>query len=400
MICNLETSSLCAFVAVNYKNSVKIKKFYITIILFFVVNVISSQTRDEQILKGIEYVYHIKFDSANTIFQSFVNKDPNDPTGYFMLAMSKWWQIYINKEDNTYDDDYYSKVDKCIEICDKKLDKNENDDWAIFLKGGVIGYRGFLNSIRDNWLKAVDDGKQGLSLLQRSYEINPNNKDAIFGVGLYNYAAEYVGDKFPFLKALLFLFPKGNRELGLAQIKDCSENAKYSRTEAKFVLCFVNLNYERNYVESEKYADMLTKMYPENPVAMRFLGKSYICESKWNEGSVLWKYILSRNDSNVIGFNNKNIRLEALYYIGLSSQNLFQFDDGINYYTQSLNLSKELDRDKQSAYQVFSALGLGIIYDHKGNHNEAVKYYNMVLDMNDIENSHESAQKFKENGLK
>jgi hypothetical protein len=41
-----------------------------------------------------------------------------------------------------------------------------------------------------------------------------------------------------------------------------------------------------------------------------------------------------------------------------------------------------------------------MIYDLKGNHNEAVKYYNMVLDMKDIENSRETAKSFKENGVK
>ncbi len=378
---------------------IKILKIFILLSLFIPLLTI-SQTRDEQILKGIDYVYHIKFDSANTIFQSMVGKDPVDPTGYFMLAMSDWWKIYIKKDDMSSDDSYFTKVDKCIEVCDKRIDVNKNDDWAIFLKGGVIGYRGFLNSIRENWLKAVDDGKEGLSLLQRAHELNPNNKDAVFGIGLYNYAADYVTEKYPFLKALLFLFPKGNKELGLAQLKDCADNAKFSKTEANFVLCYVNLNYENNFTESEKYADKIFKTYPENPVAMRFLGKSFIGENKWNESLLLYKEMISRNDSAKAGFDNNYILRDASYYSGLSAQRLNMNDDSFKYYERSFNLSKQLDKDGESAYQVFSAMGMGMMSDLKGNHVEAVKYYKMVLDMKDIESSHDSANKLIESGYK
>jgi len=376
------------------------KAIKFSLLTAFIVSSVFSQSRDEQMLKGIDYVYHIKFDSANTIFQSMVNKDPKDPTGYFMLAMSAWWKIYINKDDMSNDDDYFSKVDKCIEVCDKKIDENKNDDWAVFLKGGVIGYRGFLNSIRENWLKAVDDGKEGLSLLQRAYELNPNNKDAVFGIGLYNYAADYVTEKYPFLKALLFLFPKGNKELGLSQLKDCADNAKFSKTEANFVLCYVNLNYENNFIESEKYALKIFQMYPENPVAMKFLGKSYIGENKWNESLLLYREILSRFDSSKAGFTNNYLKRDASYYAGLSAQRLNMIDDSFRYYEQSLNLSKQLDKDGESAYQVFSAMGLGMMNDLKGNHDEAVKYYKMVLDMKDIEASHDSAKKLIETGYR
>ena len=63
-----------------------------------------SQSRDEQISKGIDYVYQLKFDSANAIFQTLVDKDAKDPTGYFLQAMSMWWQVFINKQDESRDD--------------------------------------------------------------------------------------------------------------------------------------------------------------------------------------------------------------------------------------------------------------------------------------------------------
>nr|HMT12981.1 hypothetical protein [Ignavibacteria bacterium] len=55
---------------------------------------------------------------------------------------------------------------------------------------------------------------------------------------------------------------------------------------------------------------------------------------------------------------------------------------------------------EESPYYVFSVLGIGVIYETKGNKPEAVKYYDMVLNMRDVENSKETARLKKEGALK
>ncbi|RPI16268.1 MAG: tetratricopeptide repeat protein [Ignavibacteriae bacterium] len=372
---------------------------FLLLILSFAVSSY-SQSRDELMNKGIDYVYKVQFDSAQAIFQNLVNQNPKDPTGYFMLSMNEWWKIYLNKNDESHDEAYRKAVDKTIEVCDEKLDANENDEWALFLKGGVIGYRGFLNALRDNWLNAVDDGKAGLHLLQRCNEINPNNKDAILGMGIYNYAVEYVTDKFPFLKAVLFLFPKGNKELGLSQLKDCMENSKFAKIEANVALCYINLAYEKNYYEAERHALRFFNLYPDNPVAEKFLGRSYAGLAKWNESLTTWKSILNKIDSNKAGYDKTALKRESFYYLGLSNLRVNNPDEALNYYRQSADLSRQIEKDKETPELVFSILGIGMAYDMKGDRNEAIKYYDQVLNMKEIENSRQLAQSFKNNPYK
>lgn len=359
-----------------------------------------SQTRDEQITKGIDLVYKVQFDSANAVFQSLIQQDPRDPSGYFLISMSEWWRIFSNKDDFTNDDVYKTRVDKCIDVCDNRLDENENDEMALFYKGGAIGYRGFLYSIRENWINATSDGREGLNLLKRCLEVNPNNKDAVFGVGLYNYAYDLAINKYPFLKAMLFFFPKGDKELGLSQLKDCSENAKFSKTEALFVLCRIFLQYEKNFPEAQNYASRLVQLYPQNPVFERYLASSYIGLFRLNEALPIYKEMIAKGDSGVYGFASKKVKAECYYYLGFCQSNMAQLDSAVNSYQKALNLSREADKDDVSAVQVFSALGLGIVYDKKGNHGEAVKYYDMVLNMKEIDNSRQTAKNFKDNGYK
>ena len=359
-----------------------------------------SQSRGELMTKGIDYVYKIKFDSANAVFKTLIDRDPKDPTGYFLTAMTEWWKIYLNKYDESNDETYRTAVDKCLRVCDERLDENENDDWVLFLKGGVVGYRGFLNGLRDNWLAAVDDGREGLSLLKRCVELNPSNKDALLGIGLYNYAVNYVTERYPFLKTLLFFFPTGNKDEGFAQLRDCIENARFAKTEATVVMCYVYLSYEKNYYEAEKYADKFYRQYHENPVAEKYLANSYTGEGRWYESIALWDSILTKIDSSKPGYNNTFLKREALYYLGLCSQKTGKLDDAVKYYTESLDMSRALDKDKESPQQVFSALGLGMVYDQKGNRGEAIKFYDMVLEMRDIEGSHDLANNFKEKGYR
>ncbi len=369
--------------------------------LLFVNLTIFSQSRDELINKGIDHVYRIEFDSANSVFQVLIDRDQKDPTGYFFQAMNEWWKIYLNKEDRTNDDNYLAKVDRCIKICEERIDENENDAWASFLLGGVIGYRGFMNVMRDNWLKAIDDGKQGLNLVQKSYEMDPGNKDAILGLGIYNYAVDYVVERYPFLKAVLFFFPKGNKELGLSQLRDCAENGKFSKSEANTVLAFIHLSYEKNYLEAEKYAVKLSLQYPQNPVFERFLGKCYVGEFRWREGLSLFRNMITKSDSNQAGYNNNYIRREAFYYQAVCESRINNFDEALRLYDEAINICRITDKPgEESPYYVFATLGKGIIYDQKGDRGEAIKYYDIVLSMRDVEKSKETAQKFKESGMK
>ena len=377
------------------------KAALVSILLLFMQVFIPAQTADERLNRGIDYVYKLEYDSANTVFQSFIDNDPKDPTGYFFQAMTEWWRIYQNKDDRSNDDNYLAKVDRCIKVCEERIDENEYNDWATFLLGGVIGYRGFMNVMRDNWLKAIDDGKQGLNLIQKSAELNPSNKDAVLGLGIYNYAVDYVVERYPFLKAVLFFFPKGNKELGLSQLRDCAENGKYSKIEANVTLAYIHLSYEKNYVEAEKYASKLLALYPQNPVFERFLGKCYVGLNRFHEALMVYRGMITKADSNRTGYNNNYIRREANYYAGVCLSRTGGLDEALKEYETAINICKITDKPgEESPYYVFSALGIGVIYEMKGNKQEAVKYYDMVLNMRDVENSKETARLKKEGALK
>ncbi|MEO8209165.1 MAG: hypothetical protein ABI840_01280 [bacterium] len=378
-----------------------LKFFFPLNIVFLIITANSfSQNTDERIQKGIDFIYHLKFDSARTEFHEVIKLEPQNPVGYFFDAIVDWWKINLNKENDSLDEKFFEKVEKVIEVAENRLEKNEFDDNAMFYKGGALGYRGLVKSFRESWLKAAEDGREALNLLQEAYEINNNNKDVLFGIGLYNYFAEYVPEAYPVVKPLMLIFPKGDKIKGISQIKETSQNSRYAKNEAKYVLAYLNLIYEKNFIEAEMYSRMLTEEFPENPVFEKYLYNSYIGQGKWNEALEGWKKILLKIDSNQFGYSYRNLQREANYYLALSLTKLNRILEAEPYIQKAEEITKLIDKENEAAYTAFIYLISGMLNDVKNNKSTANLYYDKVLSMKNFQNSHFEAERFKKDGYK
>ncbi|HRE41008.1 MAG TPA: tetratricopeptide repeat protein [Ignavibacteria bacterium] len=352
-----------------------------------------SQNSDPNLEKGINYIYDIKFDSATMIFDEIILKNPENPQGYFFKMIIEWWKINLDKENESNDANFIKSVDKVIEVTDKILDKNDNDFTALFYKGGAIGYRGLVRSMRDSWLKAAEDGREALNLFGTASELNPNDKDISFGIGLYNYFAEYVPDKYPFVKPLMILFPSGNKSKGLFQIQDAADNSRFAKNEARSILVYLYLNYEKNFEEAEKHSRILLNKFPNNSLFERYLARSYTRRGLWDSVYKTWNGIILKSDSNLAGYNIINLKREGNYYIALSLSELGRIAEAYPY-IQKLNEISDANGIKPDAYTAYNYLLLGMYYDKLGERDNAINAYKKVLSLENFDNSHTSANRF------
>lgn len=312
--------------------------------------------------------------------------------------MTAWWAINIDRDNDALYDEFYKKADKVEEVCDKLLDKNEDDADALFYKGGATGYRGLVYSLKDSWLKAAQDGKTALNLLDKANEINPNNPDVKFGLGIYNYFAEFVPDKYPIIKPLMIIFPKGDKLKGLAQIKEIANNSRYAKTEAKFILAYLYSIYEKNYSESQFYSQELVVTYPNNAFFRQLLCRSFIGQSNWTAAIDGWQKVLALCDSNLFGFGEKQ-RREANYYLGVSHLGLRQLSEAENNLLKAEELSKKVDKEP-TEIAIDGWLKLGMVYDLMGNKSKADTYYDKVQSQGNFGGMKEQAERFKRERFK
>ena len=173
-------------------------------LLLIIVTNLSAQNSDfdSRVNEGIKQIYNIKFTEAEKTFRSVIADYPEHPAGRFFIAMIDWWKILLDPDNESYDEIFFQKLEDVIYQCDQLLDKNPKDVDALFFKGGSIGFRGRLRAFRESWLKAADDGREALPIVEEAASLDPNNMDVQLGFGIYNYYAAVIPNENPLNKAI------------------------------------------------------------------------------------------------------------------------------------------------------------------------------------------------------
>ncbi len=348
---------------------------------------------EEHAQKGITLVYNLSFDSAKAEFQQILRLEPEHPAGYFFLAMVEWWRIAVDVEDKTRDNRFITLLENVVDMCDKRLGKNEHDSVALFFKGGALGFRGRLYAFRDDWLKAANDGRVALQIVREAYSLSPNNYDVLLGMGIYNYYAEVIPEQYPLVKPLMIFFPKGDKEQGIRQLKKASEKATFANIEATYFLVQLFYYYEKQYPEALSLALRLYARFPNNPIFEKFVGRCYAATGQWEKMHNIFAGMLQGVEQKKFGYAAAT-ECEAQYYLGEYDMNTGKYDFALPHYYRCDEISRTLDKDRSAGFMAMTNLKIGMIYDVQRKRDIAVKQYNKVLSMTDYQNAHEQAERY------
>jgi tetratricopeptide (TPR) repeat protein len=344
--------------------------------------------------RGIKQIYDMQFSQAEVTFRKLISDYPDHPAGRFFLAMIDWWKILVDPDVESYDDMFFQKLEDVIFQCDELLKKNPDDIDALFFKGGAIGFRGRLRAFRESWIKAADDGREALPIVEKASGLDPKNLDVQLGFGIYNYYASVIPNEFPLLKPLMIFFPKGDKQKGIEQLTNTAMNGKYAKYEARYFLMTLYFTYENDPYKADAFGRMLFADFPDNPVFERWVGRIAARRGDYRACASVFRDVLLKADKNYFGYNNNKAEREANYYVGVQARNEKKLDSAKVYFERCAELSRQLDKKEESGFLINSLLYLGMIYDLKGDRSKAVELYNKVLDMKDFANSHSLAEQY------
>ena len=264
-------------------------------------------------------------------------------------------------------------------------------------KGGSIGFRGRLRAFRESWLKAADDGREALPIVEQAASLDPNNMDVQLGFGIYNYYADVIPNEYPLIKPLMIFFPNGDKQKGIEQLKNTAFNGKFAKYEARYFLMTLYYRYESNAVIAGDYAKLLSDDFPDNPVFEKWRGRIAVRRGDYILADSLFRDVLNKSDKKYFGYDTPNTLREAAYYVGYNLKNSGQLDSAKIYFDKCISESKKIDEEgEESGFQVNAVLYLAQIAEALNNKNEAINLYENLLEMRDYGNSHSIA----ENSLK
>lgn len=368
-------------------------KIFFVITLFNLTTFAQNSIFDSLINVGIEQIYSLKYNDAENTFKLVTKEYPKSAAGYFFDAMIIWWKIMPDVMNEKYDDIFFDKIDKVLDYCDNLLDNNPNDSEALFFKGGALGFRGRLHIYRESWLKAALDGKEALPLINASYKANPNNIDVQLGFGIYNYYIDFIPKKYPVVKPIVSLFPRGNKELGLRQLNYVSEKGKFAKYETKFFLAGIYYQYEKNSKKALEIINSLLSKFPDNPAFQKYKGRILVNMKNYSEAKIVYNDILTKCDQNKTGYGKRTKR-EAYYHLGFINYITNNFVDAIPLLEKSKKISLEVDKKSDTNFKVNTLLYLGMCYDATGNRTKATENYQMVLDCDEFADAQNNAKKY------
>ena len=373
------------------------KKVFLFVLLLNISNFAQNSDFDLRVNEGIKQIYNIKFTEAEKTFRSVMADYPEHPAGRFFLAMIDWWKILLDPDNESYDEIFFQKLEDVIYQCDQLLDKNPKDVDALFFKGGSIGFRGRLRAFRESWLKAADDGREALPIVEEAASLDPNNMDVQLGFGIYNYYAAVIPNENPLIKPLMIFFPDGDKDKGIQQLKNTAFNGKFAKYEARYFLMTLYYRYENNSIVADDYAKLLQEDFPDNPVFEKWRGRIAIKRGDYFLADSVFRSVMLKAEKGYFGYNKPNSLREAAYYVGNNLKNSGQLDSAKVYFEKCINESKKIDEEgEESGFQVNAVLFLAQMAETLNRKDEAIEYYEKLLDMNDYGRSHSIA----ENSLK
>lgn len=372
-------------------------KIFLLIILLCVNLLSQSSDFDSRVSAGIKQIYNIKFTEAEKTFRSVIADYPKHPAGRFFIAMIDWWKILLDPDNESYDEIFFQKLEDVIYQCDQLLDKNPKDVDALFFKGGSIGFRGRLRAFRESWLKAADDGREALPIVEEAASLDPNNMDVQLGFGIYNYYAGVIPNEYPMIKPLMIFFPDGDKEKGIQQLKNTAFNGKFAKYEARYFLMTLYYRYENNLLMAEDFSRLLQEDFPDNPVFEKWRGRIAVKRGDYQLVDSIFNSVLYKADKKMFGYNTPNSIREAAYYIGSNLKNNGYLDSAKVYFQKCIQQSQKIDEDgEESGFQVNAYIFLAQIEETMNRKSEAIRLYEKILNLRDYGRSHSIA----ENSLK
>ena len=326
--------------------------------------------------EAVNDMYNFKFARAERQFRWIKQAHPAHPLPYFLLGLSQWWKIVPNIYETRYDASLLAYMDTATYLAERMFERDEEDPESAFFLSAAYAFKGRLFAERREWRKAAGAGKTSLKYLEICKGKEDFSPELLFGDGLYNYYAEWIGENYTILKPVMMFFPDGDKELGIKQLKTVANNAFYTRTEAQYFLMRILTEEQNDPREAFRISEYVHRTFPDNPYFHRYYARQLYARGRHREAEEESLAIIQRIDEGMMGYEATSGRY-ASFFLGEIYRMRGQLEESETSYKKAVAYARQLDAT-QSGYYHYSLLHLGEIAEEQGDKKQARRYYKAV----------------------
>ena len=325
--------------------------------------------------QAVNDLYNFKFKKAEQQFRWLKQKYGWHPLPYFLLGLSEWWKIMPNTRNTKHDNTFLAYMDTTISIAERLYKIENHEVEASFFLAAAHSFKGrlFSDDHRRNWRRAASEGRSALKYLEVSKGKHSLNPELMFGDALYNYFSVWIPENYPLLKPILIFFPKGDKELGIKQLKEVANNAFYTRTEAQFFLMRILGNYEKDRAGALHIAQYLHETFPDNAYFHRYYARLLYTSGKYTKLLDVASGVMARIDSGQVGYEATSGRYAA-FFLGQVHDSRGTKSEAVHYYKRAIEFAEEIEAT-ESGYYLYSLLYAGRVYEGFDETDKAKSYY-------------------------
>lgn len=349
--------------------------------------------------QAVNDMYNFKFREAEKQFRWLKYKYPWHPLPYFLLGLNEWWKIAPNIDLEKFDDKFYAYMDSSIFFAERLYKKDKNNMEAAFFLSAGYAFKSRLHSERSNWTRAATNGRLALKYLDVSRGQHDLSPEFLFGDALYNYYSIWIPENYPALKPILAFFPKGDKALGLQQLKETANNAFYTRVEAQYFLMRILSLDENQPYAALQISEYLAKNFPDNAYFQRYYARMLYSLGKFRDCEQVSLNILEKIDKKMPGYEANSGRY-ACFFLGQIYTAYREAELAKTYYSKGINFGEELEA-YETGYFLYSLLGIAKLYDQENNTPMAKMYFEQIRKYAKRKHpAHEQAREYLKNNKK
>ncbi len=344
------------------------------------------------IVSGIDHMANLDYSEARAAFGRLKNFPGGDlliPFLEGLVAMDQTIQDDWEDEETIDEvlDRFLDRMGPVLTRGEALLEKAPDNADLLLALGIMHGTKAVVDRTRKNYFAAYHGIRESHRLLTRTLEVDGSRVDALWALGLYDYAVSRVPT---LLKPLVTLvLPSGGRDRGLERLKRVAREGTFARVAATVALARILTGLEEQYAEALPYAELLGTRYPGNP---EFLFLLAFLHSETGQ---------SRHALAVAETIRKSLEQEHPYFPPAMTSRYLQLRGKIamdaGTHEEALAFFRRAIEHGNSKYAWITAWAYtrtGMIYDLRGNREKAEESYQRALEIEQGGLAQERAERY------
>lgn len=230
-------------------------------------------------------IYNMKPDAALDRLDKISRRWPEHPADFLLKGMIIYWAEYPLIPSSPSRGEYEYNLRKCMQLCEDYNSENRTE----YLLANLCARGLLLLFYSDNDLnnEVFPLATSTYWYIRRSFELTDSIPDFYFFTGLYDYYREAYPRAHPLYKPLAVLFPKGDMDRGLNELKTASAKSIVLKAEALSFLSYIYRTFENDLQRASDYSKKLYTMYPANTCFFTLYIRDLLLTKQYDEAEQL-----------------------------------------------------------------------------------------------------------------